>query len=193
MFRIWFRVLYDWKCCRWLTLTTFYPKLMRMSSASHSNRVVKWLMVSLVLIVHQRLQLTKTSVKWRKWCSKINIITWKSLSRELNISHEIMFVVNDQLFRHDIPQIEHILSTKHNIRRIWHQLSFPYFRNCTCCFVDSVSRRLGATTTNSQKELKAIPEVVYKKRMDDWVTYWHIYFASDGVYFEGNKINLDKE
>lgn len=44
---------------------------------------------------------------------------------------------------------------------------------------------------NSTKELKAIPESAYKKCFDDWIIRWHKCIASNGAYFEGDKINLD--
>lgn len=66
------------KCCRRLTVTVkkFHPKHKR--GRNHSNGIVKWLIIYPVLIVHQSLQLTKTSKKRRKWCSKISIyIAWE--------------------------------------------------------------------------------------------------------------------
>lgn len=48
-----------------------------------------------------------------------------------------------------------------------------------------------AIKQNSTKELKAIPETAYKKCFDDWKKRWHMCIASNGCYFEGDKINLD--
>lgn len=48
-----------------------------------------------------------------------------------------------------------------------------------------------AIKQNSQKELKAIPERAYNKCFDDWIIRWHKCIASNGAYFEGDKINLD--
>nr|APL98296.1 truncated putative DD34D transposase [Bactrocera tryoni] len=47
--------------------------------------------------------------------------------------------------------------------------------------------------TNSTRELKAIPESAYKKCFDDWKKRWHMCIASNGCYFEGDKINLDDD
>jgi len=44
---------------------------------------------------------------------------------------------------------------------------------------------------NSLRELKAIPEYAYKKCMDDWIVRWKKCTASNGAYFEGDKINFD--
>lgn len=44
---------------------------------------------------------------------------------------------------------------------------------------------------NSLRELRAIPERAYQKCMEDWVKRWHMCIASDGAYFEGDKINLE--
>ena len=43
---------------------------------------------------------------------------------------------------------------------------------------------------NATKELKAIPSSDYEKCMDEWVKRWHMCIASDGCYFEGDKINV---
>ena len=43
---------------------------------------------------------------------------------------------------------------------------------------------------NATKELKAIPSSAYQGCMEDWVKRWHMCVASDGSYFEGDKINL---
>ncbi|KAL7726506.1 hypothetical protein ACLKA6_001128 [Drosophila palustris] len=45
--------------------------------------------------------------------------------------------------------------------------------------------------TNSQRELKAIPEYSFKKCFDDWIVRWKKCIASEGAYFEGDIINLD--
>jgi len=47
------------------------------------------------------------------------------------------------------------------------------------------------TKENSLRELKAIPEYVYKKCMDDWIVRWKKCTASNEAYFEGDKINFD--
>lgn len=44
---------------------------------------------------------------------------------------------------------------------------------------------------NSWKELKAIPENAYKKCFEDWKKRWRMCVASNGDYFEGDKINID--
>ncbi|CAK9811861.1 Mariner Mos1 transposase [Anthophora quadrimaculata] len=49
---------------------------------------------------------------------------------------------------------------------------------------------LEAIKENATKELKAIPSSAYNKCMDDWIKRWHMCVASDGCYFEGDKINL---
>ena len=43
---------------------------------------------------------------------------------------------------------------------------------------------------NATRELKAIPSSAYQGCMEDWVKRWHMCVASDGSYFEGDKINL---
>ena len=53
----------------------------------------------------------------------------------------------------------------------------------------SVDRRL---KENSRRELKSIPENAFKKCFDDWIIRWHKFVISGGVYFEGDKINLDE-
>lgn len=45
--------------------------------------------------------------------------------------------------------------------------------------------------TNSQRELKAIPEYSFKKCFDDWIVRWKKCIAAEGAYFEGDIINLD--
>ena len=49
-----------------------------------------------------------------------------------------------------------------------------------------------AIKENSLNELKAIPQIAYEKCMEDWVKRWRCCIASDGTYFEGDKINLDE-
>lgn len=49
-----------------------------------------------------------------------------------------------------------------------------------------------AIKENSLKELKAIPQSVYEKCIEDWVKRWHSCIALDGAYFEGDKINFDE-
>lgn len=44
---------------------------------------------------------------------------------------------------------------------------------------------------NSLRELKAIPSRAYEKCMEDWIKRWHMCIASDGAYFEGDKINFE--
>ena len=45
---------------------------------------------------------------------------------------------------------------------------------------------------NLQRELKSIPENAFNKCCDDWNICWHKCIISKGVYFEGDKINLDE-
>ena len=45
---------------------------------------------------------------------------------------------------------------------------------------------------NSWRKLKSIPENVFKKCFDEWIIRWHKCIISGGVYFEGDKINLDE-
>ncbi|CAK9827582.1 Mariner Mos1 transposase [Anthophora retusa] len=47
-----------------------------------------------------------------------------------------------------------------------------------------------AIKENSQ-ELKALPSSAFKKCFEDWEKRWRMCIASDGAYFEGDKINLD--
>lgn len=46
--------------------------------------------------------------------------------------------------------------------------------------------------TNATRELKAIPETAYQKCFAEWKKRWHMCIASNGCYFEGDKINLDE-
>lgn len=46
---------------------------------------------------------------------------------------------------------------------------------------------------NSLSELKAIPKEAFSGAFEEWKKRWHMCIASNGDYFEGNKINLDKE
>ncbi|XP_076661839.1 LOW QUALITY PROTEIN: protein GVQW3-like [Halictus rubicundus] len=48
-----------------------------------------------------------------------------------------------------------------------------------------------AIKENSHKELKAPPSSAFKKCFEDWEKRWRMCIASDGAYFEGDKINLD--
>ena len=50
-----------------------------------------------------------------------------------------------------------------------------------------------AVKENSQRELKAIPDSAYKACFDDWKKRWHMCIASEGAYFEGDKINIDED
>jgi hypothetical protein len=50
---------------------------------------------------------------------------------------------------------------------------------------------LEAVKENATKELKAIPISAYEKCFKDWLKRWHMCIASNGDYFEGDKINLD--
>ncbi|XP_043260660.1 uncharacterized protein LOC122402146 [Colletes gigas] len=50
-----------------------------------------------------------------------------------------------------------------------------------------------AIKENSQKELKALPSPAFKKCFEDWEKRWRMCIASDGAYFEGDKINLDDQ
>ena len=45
---------------------------------------------------------------------------------------------------------------------------------------------------NSRRELKSIPENAFKKCFNDWIIRWQKCIILEGVYFEGDKINLDK-
>ena len=47
--------------------------------------------------------------------------------------------------------------------------------------------------TNSLRELKAIPKNAFAGAFEDWKKRWHMCIASNGDYFEGDKINLDEE
>ena len=49
-----------------------------------------------------------------------------------------------------------------------------------------------AIKQNATKELSAIPLAAYEKCMDDWIKRWHMCVASNGCYFEGDKINLQE-
>lgn len=49
-----------------------------------------------------------------------------------------------------------------------------------------------AIKENSQKELKAIPKHAYENCYKDWKKRWHMCIASDGDYFEGDKINIEE-
>ena len=44
---------------------------------------------------------------------------------------------------------------------------------------------------NSRRELKAIPEIAFKKCFDDWIILWHKCIISGRAYFEGDKIDWD--
>ena len=44
----------------------------------------------------------------------------------------------------------------------------------------------------SNKALKAIPEIEFNKCFDDWKKRWHKCIISGGDYFEGDEIDLDK-
>jgi len=44
----------------------------------------------------------------------------------------------------------------------------------------------------SLEELKAIPKSAYGKFFEDWKNRWHICIVSEGDYFEGDNINIDK-
>ncbi|CAK9818191.1 Mariner Mos1 transposase [Anthophora quadrimaculata] len=44
---------------------------------------------------------------------------------------------------------------------------------------------------NSKKELKALPSSAFKKCFEEWEKRWRMCIASDGAYFEGDKINLE--
>lgn len=46
--------------------------------------------------------------------------------------------------------------------------------------------------TASLEELKAIPKSAYEKCFDDWKNRWHKCIVSEGDYFEGDNINIDK-
>ena len=46
--------------------------------------------------------------------------------------------------------------------------------------------------TESLKALKAIPEIEFNKCFDDWKKRWHKCIISEGDYFEGDEIDLDK-
>ncbi|CAK9818879.1 hypothetical protein ANTQUA_LOCUS9953 [Anthophora quadrimaculata] len=48
-----------------------------------------------------------------------------------------------------------------------------------------------AIKENSQKELKALPSSAFKKCFEEWEKRWRMCIASDGAYFEGDKINLE--
>lgn len=49
-----------------------------------------------------------------------------------------------------------------------------------------------AIKENSKRELKAIPKEAYEKCYKDWKKRWHMCIASDGDYFEGDKINIEE-
>ena len=46
---------------------------------------------------------------------------------------------------------------------------------------------------NSRRELKLIPENVFKKCFDDWVIRWKTFIISGGAYFVGDKIHLKEQ
>lgn len=48
-----------------------------------------------------------------------------------------------------------------------------------------------AIKQNSAHELKAISESAHKKYFEEWKKRWHMCIASNGEYFEGDKINVD--
>lgn len=45
---------------------------------------------------------------------------------------------------------------------------------------------------NATKELKALPVSAYEKAFEDWSKRFHMCIASNGEYFEGDKINIDE-
>ena len=46
---------------------------------------------------------------------------------------------------------------------------------------------------NSQRELNAVPDCAYKACFADWKKSWPRCTASEGAYFEGDKINIDED
>ena len=44
----------------------------------------------------------------------------------------------------------------------------------------------------SEQELLAIPKSTFQKCFEDWKKRWHKYIMSEGGYFEGDKIVIDK-
>ena len=45
----------------------------------------------------------------------------------------------------------------------------------------------------SKQELLAIPKRAFQKCFEDWKKRWHKCLMSEGGYFEGDKIVVDKE
>lgn len=45
---------------------------------------------------------------------------------------------------------------------------------------------------NSLRELKAIPQSAFEGAFEGWIKRWHMCIASNGEYFEGDKINFDE-
>lgn len=46
---------------------------------------------------------------------------------------------------------------------------------------------------NATRELNATPTNAYKKCFEDWKKRWHMCIASEGAYFEGDKINIEED
>ena len=52
---------------------------------------------------------------------------------------------------------------------------------------------IGEIKEKSKQELLAIPKSVFQKCFEDWKKRWHKCIISEGGYFEGDKIVVDKQ
>ena len=81
-------------------------------------------------------------------------------------------------------------STKHSIRQIRLLGTSFQFPKLKLPLRGKLFESIKVIKQNSQKELKASPESVYKICFDDWIIRWHKCNASNGACFEGDKIIL---
>ena len=89
------------------------------------------------------------------------------------------------------PKTQRISFQNHNIRLIWLRVTwiFPKLKRPLRGHRFDTIEEIQA---ESNKALKAIPEIEFNKCFDDWKKRWHQCIISGGDYFEGDLIDLDK-
>ena len=181
-----FHVRNRWKSNRRSTVNRLYQKHVNMSGTVHSKAVEMWWKIYLDLVGNQRLQLKLTLLKWRKnrqLNKEYYLSTIKRLRKQIRRKRADLWKENSWfLHRDNAPSHKAIIVNKFlskNSRNIIEQP--PY----------SSDMAPADLKENSWRELKWIPEKAFKKSFDDWIIGRHKSIISGGVYFEGDKINLD--
>jgi hypothetical protein len=136
-------------------------------------------------------------------------VTEREIASELNISNGSAHSIIHNVFGHETcvcstcSKIAHtsclvrdyltkILFRKHRIQLTWHRVTFLLFPKLKLPLHGKHFQSIVVIKENSKKELKAIPKAAHQKCYEDWKKRLHMCIASNGDYFQGDKINTEE-